>query len=240
MLDTPTTPKTRFALDHVAFYGRTIAEYQRMFNLDLSALRGKSLLDCPTGAASFVAEARKLGIRAVGCDPLYDRDPNELRTLGEQDICYVLGRIAHARDQFSWNFYHDVEETRRARTLALRGFLADFPRGEAEGRYVPASLPELPFDDNSFDIVLSGHFLFTYSRRLGYDFVLRSVRELVRVAREEVRIMPLLPIENHSGLPYSQLGELIGELERDGVHAEICPISFEFQVGSNRMLRLTW
>jgi hypothetical protein len=240
MLETPTAEPTSFALDHVAFYGRTIAEYQRMFDLDLASLRCKSLLDCPTGAASFVAEARKLGIRAVGCDPLYKLDVNELRTLGEEDICYVSGRIAQSRDQFSWSFYRSVEEAREARAMALRGFLADFPRGGAEGRYVTASLPTLPFEDNSFDIVLSGHFLFSYSRRLGYDFILRSIRELVRVAREEVRIMPLLPVDNESGLPYERLGELMAELDREGIRSEICPVPFEFQVGSNRMLRLTW
>lgn len=240
MLDSTTVHSPRFALDRVAFYGRTIAEYQRMFDLDLLELRGKDLLDCPTGAASFVAEARKFGIRAVGCDPLYDCDSNELRTLGEQDICYVLNQIARSSSQFCWTFYRNVAEARAARTIALRGFLADFHRGGAEGRYVAASLPTLPFADNSFDIVLSGNFLFTYSNLLGYDFILASIRELVRVSRQEVRIMPLLPAENDSGRPYARLDEMLDELRRDGVQAEICQVPFEFKFGTNQMLRLTW
>jgi hypothetical protein len=239
MIDTPLVETPRFVLDRVAFYGRTIAEYQHMFDLDLIALRGKALLDCPTGAASFVAEARKLGIRAVGCDPLYDCDLDELRTLGEHDICYVVNRIARASERFCWNFYRNIEETKRARTIALRGFLADFPRGEAEGRYVTASLPSLPFADRSFDVVLSGHLLFTHADILGYDFILSSLRELVRVSREEVKVMPLLPIGNDSSSPYERLDDLIDELRGDGIRSEILSVPFEFQAGSNRMLRLT-
>jgi hypothetical protein len=59
-------------LDGVVFIGRTFLEYMRMFNLDTSQL-GLKILDCPSGASSFVAEAsseHQVGT-AVGCDLLY-------------------------------------------------------------------------------------------------------------------------------------------------------------------------
>ena len=65
----------RFQLDRVAFYGRTLSEYLKMFRIDdIDHLkRYNRILDCPSGASSFVAEANnRYGINTVGCDPLFD------------------------------------------------------------------------------------------------------------------------------------------------------------------------
>lgn len=61
-------------LDRVVFIGRTFSEYMRMFNLEPSQLFGLKILDCPSGASSFVAEAyNEYKIKKViGCDVLYD------------------------------------------------------------------------------------------------------------------------------------------------------------------------
>jgi hypothetical protein len=59
----------RLKLDRIAFYGRTLAEYPLMFGInDIPSLKYNTILDCPSGASSFVAEANnKHGIQAVGC-----------------------------------------------------------------------------------------------------------------------------------------------------------------------------
>ena len=44
-------------LDRVVFIGRSLSEYIWMFNLDLSNFKDLKILDCPSGASSFVAEA---------------------------------------------------------------------------------------------------------------------------------------------------------------------------------------
>ncbi len=65
----------RFQLDKVAFYGRTLLEYLKMFRIEhIDHLkRYNRILDCPSGASSFVAEANnRYGINTVGCDPLFD------------------------------------------------------------------------------------------------------------------------------------------------------------------------
>ena len=70
-------------LDRVVFIGRTFAEYMWMFNLDPSQLRDLKILDCPSGASSFVAEAsgeHQVGI-AVGCDLLYGNNNLKLVTM---------------------------------------------------------------------------------------------------------------------------------------------------------------
>ena len=42
--------------------------------------------------------------------------------------------------------------------------------GRADGRYVEAELPTLPFADRSFDLALCSHLLFLYSVQLGEEF----------------------------------------------------------------------
>ena len=69
---------------------------------------------------------------------------------------------------------------------AMELFLADYDRGKAEGRYVTAELPLLPFEDCSFDLAVCSHFLFWYSQQLGEAFHHTSIKELCRVAKEVV------------------------------------------------------
>jgi len=67
-----------FRLDRVVFYGRTLSEYVKMFDLD-----------------DISAEAKnKYGIHAVGCDPLVGEELKTLVERGEADIEYVLQRVS--------------------------------------------------------------------------------------------------------------------------------------------------
>lgn len=45
--------------DRVVFYGRTLFKYLKFFDLDLSLWKECTILDCPQGASSFVAEASR-------------------------------------------------------------------------------------------------------------------------------------------------------------------------------------
>ena len=93
----------RFELDRVAFYGRTMSEYLMMFGLDdVTSLKNyNAILDCPSGASSFVAEAAKSGINAVGCDPLFDKDLRILHDQGDKDIEYVVQRVSQKPDLYN-------------------------------------------------------------------------------------------------------------------------------------------
>jgi hypothetical protein len=66
---------------------------------------------------------------------------------------------------------------------------------ESSERYVPVTLPSLPFKDGEFDILLSAHFLFMYADRLDYEFHINTLNELLRVTKEEIRIFPLVDLE---------------------------------------------
>lgn len=88
----------RLKLDRIAFYGRTLGEYLLMFGInDIPTLKRyyNTILDCPSGASSFVAEANiKHGIQAIGCDRLFDKDVETLSKGGEDDIEYIIQRVS--------------------------------------------------------------------------------------------------------------------------------------------------
>jgi hypothetical protein len=230
----------RFQLARVAFYGRTLLEYLKMFYIDVidHLKRYNRILDCPLGASSFVAESNnKYEVNTVGCDPLFDKDLRILQKQGEEDIEYVVNRVSVAPELYNWDFYSSTEELRDYRKLALEQFISDYNLGKESKRYVKAELPKLPFDDKSFDLVLSGHFLFTYSHKFEFSFILSSIIELFRVCSREVRIYPL---QKSSLEPYEHMTDLLCTLRKQcGITYNIVPVPFEFQKGSNKMLCLT-
>jgi ubiquinone/menaquinone biosynthesis C-methylase UbiE len=154
----------------------------------------------------------------------------------KQDINNVIEKVKKSSHLYNWNFYKSVEGLMEYRTLALKRFTSDYYNGISEERYINAALPVLPFEDKSFDLVLSGHFLFTYADKFDFNFHLSSILELFRVSRKEVRIYPLQ--QGMISQPYKQMTELLSCLKKLHIEYEIIPVQFEFQKGSNKMLRL--
>ena len=48
-------------LENIAITGRTFEEYSAFFDLKLEDLKGKKVLDCPSGASSFVQTLKQKG-----------------------------------------------------------------------------------------------------------------------------------------------------------------------------------
>lgn len=227
-------------LDRVAFYGRTLSEYFLFFNLSLADLKKYDrIIDCPSGASSFISEANSLfngsKKKLVGCDPLFDKNLEYLKQKGMEDVSYVIEKVQSAFSHYNWNFYRTIENLKAQRTLALTKFLSDYIQGQKEERYLKAELPSLPFEDGSFDLVLSGHFLFTYANKFDFEFHKKSVLELYRISSGEVRIYP---IQQRSSQMYAELNKLLSLLNEHNIIYKILTVPFEFQKGSNKMLCL--
>jgi hypothetical protein len=222
-----------FQLTDVVPWGRTFDEYAAMFALD-DMDRSRSILGCADGPASFNAEALQRNIKVVSADPLYQFSVPQIRKRIADTAPMVAGQIKENAQDFVWNHFKSVNELVAARMKAMQAFLADFDAGLAQGRYVPAELPNLPFFDGTFDLALCSHFLFLYSEHRDAQFHIQAARELCRVA-QEVRIFPLLEL---SGAPSRHLPEVINALEAGGCTAKIEPVNYEFQKGGNQMLRL--
>jgi SAM-dependent methyltransferase len=182
-------------LPRVVFFGRSGRDALQFFDLDLASWRGARLLDCPGGPGSLVATARGYGVEAVAVDPLYALPAEEQEERCRQDLRFTMERIAQSdalRDDF------DQEAYGRSKLEALGEFLAD--RLAHPEAYVAASLPNLPFKAESFDLVLCGHLLFSYSPladgglyeddRFALAWHQAALKELLRVSRHQVRIYP--------------------------------------------------
>lgn len=214
-------------LDRVVFYGRPLAEYERFFDLDLGALRGTTVLDCPSGASSFAAEAAGHDIRVTAVDPLFSREADELRTLGEADIAHAVGEAERLWEHYAAT-YRTPGQLRGERRRTLHRLCDDFAAHRTSGRYVPALLPHLPFADRAFDLVLSAHFLFIYDDRLDYAFHLAALLELARVSAGEVRVFPARRMNRE---PYLELDRLRRDLAHHGLVSDLRPSRTEFVRG---------
>jgi SAM-dependent methyltransferase len=223
-----------FTLEQVVPWGRSFDEYQRMFALTEDDLRG-TILGCGDGPASFNAEATRRSVRITSCDPVYQFDVGQLRQRIEETSGEVLAQTLRNADEFVWTSITSVDALKSIRMAAMETFLQDFTRGKLEGRYVDASLPELPFDDDAFDLALSSHFLFLYTTQLGEAFHRVAIREMCRVARE-VRIFPVLAL---GGMRSSLVGPVMDDLGARGFDVVIEQVPYEFQRGGREMLRIS-
>ena len=222
-----------FTLDQIVPWGRSFDEYRRMFSLSDSDLR-LNILGCGDGPAGFNAEATRRGDNVISCDPIYQFTTVEIRGRIAATYDQILNQTRENTDDFVWTTITSVEELGRVRMEAMRTFLDDFDAGKAEGRYVDAGLPSLPFTDAAFDLALSSHFLFLYAEQLGEDFHRAAITELCRVARE-VRIFPLLAL---GGKP-SPCVKLVADQARAAGHDVVIErVPYEFQRGGNEMMRV--
>jgi hypothetical protein len=222
-------------LRSVAFFGRTLAEYVQFFALDLAALKGLSVLDVAAGPSSFTAEACKRGIDAVAVDPLYGCRAEALGQHVQIDYRTMFSQIRAKPELFRFRSFASIDEAEESRRTAAQRFLADYAAHFVHNRYVGAALPQLPFLDRAFDVVLCAHFLFLYAKQFDLTFHLEACRELVRVSRDEVRIHPIV---GPGGRRYPQLKELRAALADDGIASEIVEVEYEFFAGADEMLVL--
>ncbi len=202
------------------------------------ALSGADLaqpvLGCGDGPASFNAEATERGAQVVSCDPLYCFPPSAIERRVRETYDSVLDQLRANLDDFVWERFRDPEHLGSVRLAAMRRFLADYPEGRAEGRYLDAELPMLPFPDGTFGLALCSHFLFLYSAQHDFAFHLAALRELGRVARE-VRVFPLLAL---GGVLSPHVEPAAQALIAEGWEVERVRVPYEFQRGGNQMLRL--
>jgi hypothetical protein len=181
-----------------------------MFDVSFSDLAKRSytfsepmtILDCPGGPSSFAhfMNSHSDGnVKVTAVDPEYGKSEGELFADGYHDLI--------AQKKTSLQSVGPFAE-------AFEEFISDYASADP-GTYVAAKLPSrLPFDDESFDITLSGYLLFVYSPQHdgglglgsnidcenasisdndnGFDLAFHraAIRELLRVTKGEVRIFP--------------------------------------------------
>ena len=223
-----------FTLEKVVPWGRSFEEYVSMFRLTASDLE-KRILGCGDGPASFNSTLTRQGGQVISLDPTYAFSAAEIQQRIDETYAVVMEQTHRNKDEFVWAQIKSPAALGKIRMDAMSEFLADFPEGKEQGRYVTGALPELSFADRQFDLALCSHFLFLYSEQVSEDFHVQSILELCRVA-DEVRIFPLLEL---GAVPSRHVEPVMKRLEDVGCRIRIEPVPYEFQRGGNRMMVIT-
>ncbi len=221
-------------LDEVVPWGRTMDEYLRMFDLTPSDLDSK-LLGCGDGPASFNAEMHRQGKRVVSLDPIYCYSAEQIESRIAAISETMLTATQRHADAFLWDEFISPEQLCRTRQAAMRQFLDDYSEQTTAGRYIAGALPNLPFADDSFDLALCSHYLFTYDDLIDQPAHIRAILEMLRVAHT-VRVFPLLSM--FDGGRSTHLDAVINALRNTGLIVHIRRVPYEFQRGGNEMLEV--
>lgn len=222
-----------FHYEDIIHWGRSFDEYLDMFNLSEDDL-ARDIVGVGDGPASFNALMHQRGTLIVSVDPIYRYSEAELRQRIRETYDDVIAQARQNRNKFVWTHISSVDELAEIRMQAMDAFCRDFKRGKQHGRYIDASLPNLPFPDGHFDLVLSAHLLFFYSANRDLAFHLDAIRELLRIGTE-VRIFPIVDVNSNPSL---FLSRVIDGLEKDGIVCSVERVPYHFQKTGNEMLRL--
>lgn len=171
-------------LEQVIFFGRSFQQYLDFFDLDRAALSSLRILDCGSGPSSFTAFADQVAESCIAVDPLYENSPEELKRIIGRDAVRLRKWVKQQPDLE----LVEVENFKMKWQETTQLFLDHFKRRTS--CYVDACLPQLPFCENEFELVLCANFLMIYSNTFSDQFHEKSLRELLRVSNKELRVFP--------------------------------------------------
>jgi len=211
-------------------WGRSYTEYVNMFHLSPGFL-SQTVLGCGDGPAAFNSVANAFGGNVTSVDPIFSYSKKEIEKRINETFGEVIDQTKANMDKFNWEQFGTVEGLGKIRMKSMLQFLDDFEQGKEEGRYVAAALPELPFENKAFDLVLSSHFLMLYSGHLDLDFHFKAIDEMLRVGRE-IRIFPVLNL-NANVSPY------LNHIMEKYPNSELVKVNYEFQKGGDHMLKIS-
>lgn len=221
-------------LVNVVPWGRNLEEYKNMFLLLNQDLKSK-ILGCGDGPSSFNFEITKLNGNITSIDPIYQFTKNEIQQRIDDTSSIVSEQLKQNQKDFVWKNIKSVDELIDTRLTAMSNFIKDYENGKSEKRYIHQELPKLSFENDSFDLVLSSHFLFLYSEHFDLQFHIDSIFEMCRVSKKEVRIFPLLNLKNEKS---EYLEPVLKILNDRGFETKIIKSDYEFQKGANEMLTI--
>ncbi len=218
-------------LDQVVPFGRSLEEYQKMFNLSSEDLQQR-ILGLGDGPASFNTEGTKIGMNITSIDPIYQFTRTEIKQRFDAVLDNIIDQIIATPNNWVWKYHRNPQELKARRIKTINQFLEDYNQGKQEGRYQAQKLPKLDFADKTFDLALCSHFLFLYSEQCDRNFHLASITEMLRVSRE-VRIFPLLTLMQKTS-PY--LDFIVNRFSNLKYFVAIQEVPYELQPGGNKML----
>lgn len=223
----------------VAMTCRSFQEYVDMFQLTPDILRRGRILDVAGGASSFVADACKQGCDVIAADPLYAHSPEAIAEHGEANRREATGKLEGLLDVYDWSYYGSLDRHEQIRADSLARFVDDYGRSDQRHRYVSASLPNLPFPDETFSLIVSSHFLFLYDLQFDPDFHIASIQTLIRLLQPggEIRLYPLSTLARTRYPALDRVLEVVGRAHPN-VEVDFVPTPFRFLLMATEYLRI--
>jgi SAM-dependent methyltransferase len=221
----------------VAMTCRSFEEYVRMFDLQPADLEKGLLLDVAAGGSSFTAEANAKGYSAFAVDPRYGAGIQEWIGEASEEIETSTAKLIKLQDHFDWSYYGSVENHKSGREASLELFASHVKDDKCHDCYIDGKLPELPFPDDTFSLVLCSHFMFLYASQFGPDFHEEAILELMRICKPggQIRIYPLISL---SWEPYAELEALMETIGTNGGRVELLASNLPFIPSSSQFMRI--
>jgi len=218
-------------LDNIVPWGRSLHEYTSMFSLNENDF-SKKVLGCGDGPACFNAEITKNSGNIISVDPVYQFSAKQIRSRIDAVYPHIMSEMKKNHESYIWKDISSVNDLGKIRMASMETFLNDYDDGKKSGRYLNASLPNLPFENHAFDLALCSHYLFLYSEHVDEAHHIASLLELCRVAKE-VRVYPLISLD---GSRSRHLDAVISVLKNKNIDVSLQPVKYQFQKGANEML----
>lgn len=219
-------------VESVVPFGRSLDEYQKVFNLSEGDLTTR-ILGVGDGPASFNAEMMQRGHSVTSLDPLYRCSAEEITRQFYSVVDDIIQQVKSTPENWVWTYHQSPDDLRKNREQALVYFAKDYESGKRQGRYRIGELPHLRgIEDQSYDLALCSHFLFLYSDHVDGDFHQAAIQEMLRVATE-IRVFPLLTLDRKKSV---YVDPVIQMLQAKGYKVGIQQVEYELQRGGNEML----
>ena len=221
----------------VAMTCRSFEEYVRMFDLTEHDLEAGPILDVAGGGSSFTAEARSKGYDSYAADPRYNGERAAWVREAKGEIEVSTAKLSALTEKFNWSYYGSLERHRAGREKSLKLFADHACEVDSGSIYKDGSLPNLPYPDNRFSLIVCSHFLFLYAEQFGLDFHIAAVEELMRITKQggQIRIYPLLSL---NWKPYSGLRKLEEIIASRGGRMELCESRLPFIPESTHYMKI--
>ncbi|EKN68151.1 hypothetical protein P9E76_18350 [Schinkia azotoformans] len=226
-----------YAQSGVAMTCRSYQEYKEMFMLKEGLLSNGRILDIASGASSFTAELNQKGYEAIAVDPLYTLTSEEMYDLGKKEIKIASQKLSQNENLFIWNDYKSLKHHDEIRERSLNQFIESYREDNNKEKYISATLPFLPFDNDTFALVFCNHFLFLYREQFDYKFHLDAINEMIRITQKGGSIL-IYPLVDFKDGIYPHLNKLIDDISEIGINIKINKTEFRFLPSATNFLTI--
>ena len=201
----------------------SLRDYYQMFDLSDRDLDLR-ILDFPGSISSFNAEMHQQGKTIVSGDECYELSQHDMAEVAKQVFSANQDLLREQSERLRGHDESVLESIFNDWFLSKQLFLEDYTKGQEEGRYCYMQMPQLPFDDDQFELALCSDFL-ALTQQAYQSSPQDLVNELCRVA-EEVRLYPLM---NAKGEMNDAIGPVMLSLQQHNFGVEVREVPYEQQ-----------